>query len=160
MSAEPRISPARRRKVKTLDEVPNEIRNMNTDGCVKGPRWTLAQIAEHLARTIDLTLGRLVTSESSPIHLKPVRRFLARLMVLVQGRIPPNVPTLKALTPPDDTALTPALDHLEASIEALQEARGPFPVHPFLGPMSRRAWLRFHLVHARHHLARLESRSG
>jgi Protein of unknown function (DUF1569) len=155
MSVQSSISVARC-KVKTLDEVPAEIRRLHDGGRARGPNWTLPQIAEHLARTIDLTLGRLVTPEPSPIHLKPFRRFLARQMVLLQGRIPPNVPTLRALTPPADTGLHAALAHLEQSIKALHEARGPLPDHPFLGPMSKRAWLRFHLVHARHHLARLE----
>jgi hypothetical protein len=143
--------------IKTLDEAPAEIRRLGVEGRAQGVNWTVAQIAEHLARTIDWSLRRMPNDEPSPIQLAPLKRFLARQMVLLQGRIPPNVPTLRALVPAPDTKLHSALDHLRESIAALHAARGPLPDHPFLGPMSKRAWIRFHLVHARHHLVRIES---
>ena len=138
----------------SLQQIPDAIRRLHADGRVPGANWTLAQIAEHLALTIDLTLGRVGRGEPSPVHLRPMRRFLAKQMVLRLGRIPPNVPTLKSLTAPAQTSMESALSHLTSSIESLVNSRGPLVDHPFLGPLSKQAWLRFHLVHARHHLAR------
>ena len=41
---------------------------------------------------------------------------------------------------------------LARAIERFRSATGPFPAHPIIGPLSRDEWLRFHTMHAEHHL--------
>jgi Protein of unknown function (DUF1569) len=41
---------------------------------------------------------------------------------------------------------------LSYGIARLVSATGPFPDHPFPGPLDKAEWERFHCIHCAHHL--------
>jgi hypothetical protein len=137
--------------IQSIDELPGVIRGLAAAGKLRGERWTLAQIAEHLARTVDWMLGRLRLG-AAPQRPSAVRQFIGRRIVFATGRLPRGVPTFAEIAPPAETDLEAALGHLERSLAEMGRFEGPLPQHPYLGRMSRAGWMRFHVIHARHHL--------
>ncbi|HWL93763.1 MAG TPA: DUF1569 domain-containing protein, partial [Phycisphaerae bacterium] len=68
------------------------------------------------------------------------------------GLLPNNVPSIASTLAAEDVELHAALSRLRRAIESLESAPESYPAHPYLGVMNRNDWVRFHEVHAAHHL--------
>ncbi len=135
-----------------LEDIPNLIETLARDPRAGGETWTLAQIADHLARTIEWQLG-MSPPGGLPARLPPMwLRRVYRAIFLRAGRLPRNVPTIESLVPPPNVMPADAIARLRRSIKLLGAASEPFPAHPFFGVMTKARWIRFHEVHAAHHL--------
>jgi len=140
----------------------------------RGPagKWTPAQIVEHLA--LGLTLSA-ATFQSRRNHAPMKRRRrtpaeqVARLFIFGLRRFPPGRKAPERTTPPPQIDRRAAEAHFLAGIEAwdqvdralLPERRADlFVKHPRMGDLTVEEWMRFHVIHARHHAKQIQQRVG
>jgi hypothetical protein len=119
-------------------------------GHERAGNWTLGQILDHLARSINLSLA-LPASETPPSREQAIaRRLFFRAPAFPKGQTAPAV-----LGEPDKGAdPSEAADALRAALDRLVNHAGPYPSsHPVLGPLTRQEWIEFHIRHAAHHLS-------
>jgi hypothetical protein len=112
-------------------------------------RWTLAAICDHLARSIDLSLGSPGADEPATREQAVLRRLFFRNKAFPEGRDlahPSQEPT-------PGIELGEAAEALRKAVARLAAHGGAFAAHPVLGPMDRDHWLLFHARHAAHHLS-------
>ncbi len=127
-----------------MPEVDRLIAGHTTTG-----RWTLAQICDHLARSIKLSLDLPPASEPPTREQAVYRRLFFRSPAFPEGQDlahPSQEPT-------PGVELTEAVADLRSAVERLADQDGPFAPHPVLGPMEPEQWLLFHARHAAHHLS-------
>jgi hypothetical protein len=128
-----------------LDDVMPEVERLLAGHVTVGD-WSLGQICDHLAAAICLLLEGGLGVSPRPVPEAVRRRFLRR------DRFPEGVEAPHpALLPPAREDRVGA-DALGRSIERFTAAAGPLPAHPYLGPMSKDEWARFHCLHCAHHL--------
>jgi hypothetical protein len=128
-------------------------------------QWSLAQMCEHIALSIESTLvdQELTVGEDGSRGLVhrygPARRWLFRRIILTAGYIPRGVRAPERVRPSEDASLDTELRHLEAAARAFDaaapEAGRVWPAQRYTGPLSAGQWRRFHHVHAAHHLSLL-----
>ncbi len=140
----------------------------------RGPagKWTPAQIVEHLA--LGLTLSA-ATFQSRRNHAPMKRRRrtpaeqVARLFIFGLRWFPPGRKAPERTTPPPQIDRRAAEAHFLAGIEAwdqvdralLPERRADlFVKHPRMGDLTVEEWMRFHVIHARHHAKQIQQRVG
>lgn len=138
--------------LRKLTSIPGDIELLASKGKTRSKNWTLAQVADHLAMAIEWQIG-LIPEGMLPARLPPmwVRRVF-RCVFLGIGRLPANVPANESILPQEDVALPASIARLRNAIKLMHEFAGPFRTHPFFGNMSLAGWVRFHEVHAAHHL--------
>jgi len=132
-------------------------------------RWTVAQILEHLAVSVDLVAQLLEERGMLPgrrRRSKPHETVL-RHLVLTTGRIPKGLKTVIAAAPsrepdPDMSAaqFRMGVEQLRALSESWSEETREtvFLPHPYLGDLNLPEWVRFHYVHCRHHARQIKDR--
>ena len=140
----------------------------------RGPagKWTPAQIVEHLA--LGLTLSA-ATFQSRRNHAPMKRRRrtpaeqVARLFIFGLRWFPPGRKAPERTTPPPQIDRRTAEAHFLAGLEAwdqvdralLPERRADlFVKHPRMGDLTVEEWMRFHVIHARHHAKQIQQRVG
>ncbi len=138
----------------------------------KGTPWSTQEVIEHLVLTYRNT-GALMDrylERSSPTQRRPNLKHRAlQLLVIRCGGFPrgaqapePVVPGktgMPAMTGEELAAWMEAeLKNLDAKLEKCSRLFGkqPFAAHFIFGPLTADQWRRFHLVHAKHHLAQLK----
>ncbi|MBL8860099.1 MAG: DinB family protein [Planctomycetes bacterium] len=127
--------------------------------------WAPVQHAAHVTLANELVLRNLVNlaKGSGLLVLFEAEPKPAALAVLASGALPRGVAKApRMVTPPLDidvrvarewaSKLTADLDALRASIDVASAPRCFIP-HQELGPLDLGQWIRFGLVHSRHHLA-------
>ena len=135
-------------------------------------KWTPAQIVEHLALGLNLSAE---TFRSRTYHAPMSRRrrtpaeHVARLFILGFRWFPPRRKAPERTTPPPHVTRADAEAHFLAGIEAwdqvdralLPERRANlFVKHPRMGDLTVEEWMRFHVIHARHHARQIRERIG
>jgi len=138
--------------LRALSDIPDAIESLARTGSRSGRNWSLAQITEHIARTIEWSMDPEAHEPAPQLNMSRVMVPLARWMTLLTGWIPENLPTFRHLEAPASIDLTSAVERLRRAIASFDAYENSFPVHPFLGRMTKRQWRRFHVIHARHHL--------
>lgn len=137
----------------SLARVPEQIQCLVSEGKTRSKTWTLAQIADHLAMTIEWQMARLPVGKL-PDRLPPKWvRWIFRLIFLGFGRLPSGVPAVSSIVPQKDVDLDASLRRLRSAIAEMFGSDGPYRTHPFFGNMTKSGWIRFHEVHAAHHLS-------
>ncbi len=137
----------RRLSFQALDEIMPEVQRLLKGHAVAG-QWSLGQICNHLSGAIRLT-ARPTSSAvppATPEQAALKERFFAA------GVFPDGRQSPPPFVPREDLDLAAEVASLASAIERFQGATGPYPSHPYLGPLSREEWLRFHCMHAAHHL--------
>ncbi|HVU86443.1 MAG TPA: DUF1569 domain-containing protein [Pirellulales bacterium] len=136
----------RRLSFQSLDEIMPEVEQLLKGHAVAG-QWTLGQICNHLAGAIRSTARPASTvPAATPEQAALKERFFAA------GVFPDGRPSPAPFVPSADLDLAEEVTSLARAIERFQNATGPYPAHPYLGPLSREEWVRFHAMHAAHHL--------
>lgn len=135
-------------------------------------KWTPAQIVEHLAIGIDWSAKKFEERRDRPPMMRRPRRFIERLAgasILGLGWYPQGFRAPEGTVPANSISRAAAEAHFREGIarwEALERdlfQRRPhdlFVKHPRLGDLTMSEWLRFHLVHARHHARQIRQRIG
>jgi len=143
----------------SLDEVMPEVERL-LGGHVTVGQWSLGQICNHLAIAVHLSMnGRSeFVSATSP---EEDRSWILRKRFFRGGRFPEGkTAPIPALVPSEGLDDRAEADDLRHAIARFSAAAGPFPGHPFLGPMTKDEWVRFHCIHAAHHLGFAVPREG
>jgi hypothetical protein len=130
----------------SLDEIMPDVDHLRAGHSTVG-QWTLGQILYHLAMSFRLTTRRAAPSSSRPFSESLRRRFFQSAR-FPDGAEAPHL----LLLPPADCNVDEQANALEHGIARLVSATGPFPDHPFLGPLDKAEWERFHCIHSAHHL--------
>jgi hypothetical protein len=130
-----------------LDEVMPEVERLLAGHTTVGG-WTLAQICNHLATGIQITLDAPVRSTQATRE-----QDVARRRFFHQSQFPENVQApLPILVPRADLDSVEQAGLLRAAISRFSACARALPPHPRLGPLSREEWNRFHCMHCAHHL--------
>ena len=148
------------------------FRDRTTNEWESGPagQWTPAQIVEHLA------LGLTVSAETfhkRRNHAPMSRRRrtpaeqVARFFIFGLRWFPPRRKAPERTTPSPHVSRASAEAHFLAGVELwdqvdralLPERRADlFVKHPRMGDLTIEEWMRFHLIHARHHARQIRRR--
>ena len=135
-------------------------------------KWTPAQIVEHLALGLTLSgetfLARRNHAPMSRRTRSPAQR-VARFFIFGLRWFPPGRKSPERTTPPASIDRATAEAHFLAGVEAwdqvdralLPERRhNLFVKHPRMGDLTVEEWMRFHVIHARHHAKQIRERVG
>ena len=135
-------------------------------------KWTPAQIVEHLA--LGLTLSA-ETFHARKNHAPMARRprtpaeKIAKLFIFGFRWFPPGRKAPERTTPAAGITRASAEAHFLAAVEAwdqvdralLPERRtNLFVKHPRMGDLTIEEWMKFHMIHARHHARQIRQRVG
>lgn len=135
-------------------------------------RWCVQEHVEHLLMTYAATVGAAEArlAKGTPTKAKPImaqrigRFMLLRLQRFPRGRQAPAAVAPQMTAALDGDALLARvkaavgeLDRKMAEAELIFGRRMRAISHFVLGPLSVAEWRRFHLVHARHHIAIVKS---
>ena len=138
----------------------------------KGAAWSMQEVVEHLVLTYRNT-GALMDrylERNSPTQRRPNLKHRAlQLLVIRCGGFPRSVQAPEAVLPgktdlpamsgEELTAwMVTELEDLDAKLEKCSQLFGKqsFAAHFIFGPLTAEQWRRFHLVHAKHHLAQIK----
>ena len=130
-----------------LEEVMPEVVRL-LEGHIAVGLWSLAQVCNHLATGIRLTL-------EAPIRPAPpsAEKDLARREFFWQGRFSDGMEApIARLVPRPDLDEAAEAESLRREIARFAAHDGPLSAHPRLGPMTKDEWARFHCMHCAHHL--------
>ncbi len=140
----------------------------------RGPagKWTPAQIVEHLALALNLSAETFQARRThAPMSRRPrtPAQQIARLLIFGLRWFPPGRKAPERTTPPPQIDRATAEAHFLAGIEAwdqvdralLPERRtNLFVKHPRMGDLTVEEWMRFHVIHCRHHARQIRDRVG
>jgi len=140
----------------------------------RGPagKWTPAQIVEHLALGLTLSAETFLARRNHAAMKRRARtpaEKIARLFIFGFRWFPPGRKAPERTTPPPHIDRTAAEAHFLAGVEAwdqvdralLPERRSNlFVKHPRMGDLTVEEWMRFHVIHARHHARQIRERIG
>ena len=133
-------------------------------------KWSVVEIVEHLTRAYSGTAKGFerCVEKGAPLATTPtikqrVQQFaLIRLGLFPEGRQAP-----KHIVPSGELDLNAVVDAVRRDLARLDEAaaktkhalgRGKMLDHPVLGALTVDQWLRFHVVHTRHHAKQISAR--
>lgn len=163
--------------MKPLGELPDlvlgPLRDRSAAEWERGPagKWTPAQIVEHLALGLDLSATTFLARRSHGPMSRRARtpaQQVARFFIFGLRWFPPGRKAPERTTPAL-VGRAAAEAHFLAGIEAwdqvdralLPERRANlFVKHPRMGDLTVEEWMRFHVIHARHHARQIRARVG
>ena len=135
-------------------------------------QWSAAEVVEHLHRAYLGTARGLEKAVEKNVSLATgatVKQRVATFALLHLGYFPEGRQAPKYVLPTGEVDLAALLDavrrdlsRLDAAAVAALERFGHAKVldHPILGAMTVEEWLKFHLVHTRHHEKQIRDRLG
>jgi hypothetical protein len=133
-------------------------------------RWSVTEIVEHLTRAYSGTakgfercVEKGASLASTPTFAQSVRQFA----VITLGYFPQGREAPKHIIPTGTLDLPSVLDAVRRDLARLDDAAGrarqalgtgKMLDHPILGPLTIEQWLKFHVVHSRHHAKQIRER--
>lgn len=140
----------------------------------RGPagKWTPAQIVEHLAIGMVGSALKFQERRDRPPMTRRPRRLIERIAsaaILGVGWYPQGFKAPEGTVPAAQITRAAAEAHFRDGIaqwEALERdllprrPRDLFLRHPRLGDLTIPEWIRFHIIHARHHARQIRQRIG
>ncbi len=164
--------------MKPLSELPDLVlgllRGRPDSDWERGPagKWTPAQIVEHLALGITLSaetfLARRYHAPMRRRRRSPAQQ-IARFFIFGLRWFPPGRKAPERTMPAAQLARGVAESHFLAGLDMwdqvdralLPERRADlFVKHPRIGDLTVEEWMRFHVIHARHHAKQIRERVG
>lgn len=135
-------------------------------------KWNAAQIVEHLAIGLDASSRTLEERRArDSMQRRPLTWFERVAWISIFGLhwFPPFVGAPEGTRPADHVVHTEAAAKFRAGWErfvGLESLLLParrfdlFAKHPRLGDLTLEEWMRFHVIHARHHAKQIRKRLG
>lgn len=137
-----------------LDAVVRETESLLTNGYTRTGRWSLGQIADHLAQAIDRSLDGYPSRLPAPVRW--LLRWLLLKKVLRHDVLNRKVDAPKWLMPPDTVEDRAGVEHLKAAVARYKEFRGTPHPSPVFGPLTYDQCREVHVWHSEHHLSFLK----
>jgi len=135
-------------------------------------KWTPAQIVEHLAIGLVWSAEKFRARRGhEPMQRRrqtPAER-IAKFLILGVGWYPQGRKAPEGTVPAAGITRAGAEAHFLAGVAAWEQLAGEllpsrrsdlFVKHPRLGDLTMPEWVRFHVVHARHHARQIRERVG
>lgn len=135
-------------------------------------KWSPAQIVEHLALGLNLSAETFLARRNhGPMARRPrtPAEQIATFLIFGLRWFPPGRKAPERTTPAPQIDRASAEAHFLAAVEQwdqidralLPERRADlFVKHPRMGDLTVQEWMRFHLIHARHHARQIRQRVG
>ena len=143
-----RVQGRRSARYESLEALLEEARSLAASDVAPLGNWSIGQVYEHLARSLDSSIDGAGFALPAPVRwmmtLLMKRKFL-------KVALPAGFQTTAAFEP-DETAADVGLASLEAAV-ARQRVEGSRAMHPAFGRISREEWNEFHLRHAELHMS-------
>ncbi|HTY06663.1 MAG TPA: DUF1569 domain-containing protein [Gemmatimonadales bacterium] len=133
-------------------------------------KWNSAQIVEHLSISLEGSSRGFESRRDKPAMQRRPRtgfELLSSFAILGVRWFPPGRKSPPGARPPEHVDRSHAEAHFREGFERflrlapeLLPARSKdlFVKHPVLGDLTLPEWLRFHVIHCRHHAAQIRSR--
>ena len=133
-------------------------------------RWSVAEIVEHLTRAYSGTAKGFERCVEKGAPLASPATFAQRtrqFVVIELGYFPEGREAPKHILPTGELDLAAVLDAVRRDLARLdasaaltkkQLGGGKMLDHPILGAMTVDQWLKFHVVHSRHHARQIRQR--
>lgn len=133
-------------------------------------RWSVVEIVEHLQRAYSGTAKGFerAIEKGTPLATQASLRQTVQAFALINlGYFPEGRQAPKHVLPTGTVTLPVVIEGVKKDLAWLDDAAvrarrafGSVKVldHPILGALSVNQWLRFHLVHTRHHEKQIRSR--
>lgn len=142
----------------TYDDVRAEIDRLLASGYTRSGKWSLGQMADHLAKVMEMSLDGYPMM--MPFFVRWVIRWIAWKKVMGHVQMSRSVQAPKWLMPPDAVEDQAGVARLTAALARLNANTGPMHPSPVFGKMSNDEWREVHLWHSEHHLSYLHPRSA
>ena len=135
-------------------------------------KWNSAQIVEHLSISLEGSGKAFDTHrDKPPMVRRPKTRieWVASFLILTVGWFPPGREAPQGSRPAEHVDRKYAEQHFREGLERfnriapallVSRPRDLFVKHPRLGDLTLPEWMRFHLVHGRHHAQQIRARSA
>jgi len=134
----------------SLEEVMPDVERLLAGHRTVG-HWTLGQICNHLGLTVRLSMEGF--PRKAPWLVRRALGGLIRRLMLGRGWIPQGVKVPEVYLPKPGLDAAREADALRLTLERFASYAGPLDEHPLAGRLGREQWVRFHCVHAAHHLS-------
>jgi hypothetical protein len=137
-----------------LAELRRRLHSVRPDSAARWGRMSAHQMICHVADVLRMATGGRQVSTASGVLQRTLIKWIA-----LYGPMPwpAGIPTRPEVDqectgtrPADFAADVAAVEALLGRVAAQRD--GTWPVHPILGPLSHRAWLRWAYLHTDHHL--------
>ncbi len=135
-----------------------------------GDRWSVVEIVEHLQRAFSGTARGFerCLEKGMPLATRAtVKQMLQAFALINLGYFPSGRQAPKHVLPTGTIALPDVLDGVKQDLAWLDAAAvrvgktfasAKVLDHPILGALTADQWLRFHLVHTKHHEKQIRAR--
>jgi hypothetical protein len=122
-------------------------------GYSRGGNWTLAQVCRHLALVLQGTVEGW--RWRMPWIFRRTVGALVFRRVLASGKMGEGIKLNEQLKLIPESNLDDRVEaeFLHSALRVFMASPGPFPEHPFFGPLTRSQWDRLHAIHCAHHLS-------
>lgn len=145
---ESNVAERRELRFESLDRVMPEVDRL-LEGHVTVGNWSLGQICNHLARTIQIALD-------PPRRMPwPVRRLVGPLVLrhfLRRGSMPDGFKSPASLIPKPGLDARAEAEALRATIQVFQQSMPEMFDHAFFGKVRKADFARLQCIHCAHHL--------
>jgi hypothetical protein len=133
-------------------------------------KWCVVEIVEHLTRAYSGTAKGLerCIEKGTPLGTPPtIRQRLQQFALINLGYFPEGRQAPKHIVPSGELDLNAVLAAVRRDLARLDEASmktkeslgyGKMLDHPILGALTVDQWLRFHVIHTRHHARQISDR--
>lgn len=155
-----------------LDVILDATTGITSEAAAKrtGERWSPVEIVEHLQKAYSGTAKGMErcldkgTPLATPASLK---QSVMAFALINLGYFPAGRQAPKYIVPTGEVALADVIEGVRRDLARLDEAAGKARQmfgsakvldHPILGALSVDQWLRFHLVHTKHHEKQIRER--
>ena len=133
-------------------------------------KWCVVEIVEHLTRSYSGTakgFERCVEKGAPLATATTIKQKLQQVALINFGLFPEGRPAPKFIMPSGELDLPAVLDAVRRDLARMDEAAikakhalgaGKMLDHPILGALTVDQWLKFHVVHTRHHAKQISQR--
>ena len=133
-------------------------------------KWSVVEVVEHLTRAYSGTakgFERCLEKNAPLATGTSLKQRIRQFVVIDVGYFPTGVEAPKHILPAGELDLTAVLDAVRRDLTRLDDAAikaannfGSVKIldHPILGALTVDQWLKFHVVHTRHHEKQIRER--
>lgn len=145
----------RRLDFRHFAQVAEELDRLHALGYTRSGRWDLAQICEHLAVFMEMSLTGFRFRFPWPTRV--MGRSVLRQLTLWRRSIPAGFSAPRELIPRSELSHAAAIAAVKKLLCRVRDAQR-FQPSPLFGRMNAEDWRQIHLIHCAHHLSFLVPR--